>query len=237
MATTSETTADLAAVEDALAGGRPVDDVLDLADEVIEHASAAGDAAALACLAGLLGSAGAARPDGRGLALAALRARAVAAAAPPVEAPPIEAPTAAEIHEPVVEGPPAEAVVRYAGWWRRVFAHLVDWFALLVVLGFLPIDPGEVLLGAFFVLPIAYFAGMHAYVRGQTIGKALFGIAVRREGGRPVDLATAIPRALAQSVLWITVIGGIVDALAPLADGRKRALHDRAAGTVVVAVR
>jgi hypothetical protein len=38
-------------------------------------------------------------------------------------------------------------------------------------------------------------------------------------------------------MLWVTVIGGIVDSLAPIGDARNRALHDRLVGTVVVRVR
>jgi uncharacterized RDD family membrane protein YckC len=38
-------------------------------------------------------------------------------------------------------------------------------------------------------------------------------------------------------MLWVTVVGGIVDSLVPLGDDRHRTLHDRVVGTVVVRVR
>ena len=119
-----------------------------------------------------------------------------------------------------------------------MLAFAVDWFALGMAFSVIASDASDgVWLVALLVLPVAYFSGFHAVVHGQTIGKALFGIAVRLDDGQPVDLSRAVVRALVQGVLWITVIGGIFDALMPLGERRNRALHDRAAGTVVVRAR
>jgi uncharacterized RDD family membrane protein YckC len=236
-------------VESAVALDRPVGEVLDLADTAIGTAAESHDAVALERLAVVLDAAAAARDDGRGLAIAAERARIAAAAiVPPATAAPAPAPAplpaqafprpTIPLLEPDAETAAASPVVRYAGWWQRAFAILVDWVALGTAVAFVPTDASDgVWAVALLVLPLAYFTGMHAYNRGQTIGKALFGIAVRTYAGSGVGLGGALVRALVQGVLWVTVVGGLVDVLVPLGDDRRRALHDRAAQTVVVRVR
>ncbi|MEX2547480.1 MAG: RDD family protein [Chloroflexota bacterium] len=78
---------------------------------------------------------------------------------------------------------------------------------------------------------VAYFAGMHAFYDGATIGKAVLGLAVRAADGSPVRLGRAIGRATATFLLWIVVVGGLVDMLVGAADGRRQWLHDKIAGT------
>jgi len=234
MSTASAPTA-LDQVVAALERGAPVDDVLDLVDRAIERATAEGSVTTLVRLAELLGEASLTRADGRGLAIAATRARAEAAAIPAIPAmqPPPELDldgARARPHEPRLD-------IRYAGWWRRVAAFVVDWVVLFTVMGVVPGESDGALLVSVFVLPIAYFAGLHAYGHGRTIGKWIAGIAVRRSDGAPVDLPHALGRAAVQCLLWLTVIGGIVDSLLPLGDERHRTIHDRAAATVVVRVR
>jgi uncharacterized RDD family membrane protein YckC len=236
-------------VEAALALQLSVDTILDLADEVIDRASATGNGATLRRLADGLEAAAQTRDDARGLLIAAQRASAAAGAlgVPPKEPPAPERPAATSAGESWSTGAvdttvPAAAVpadaVRLAGWWSRVLAVLVDWFALSTAFFAVPSDAsGEVWLLALVCFPVGYFALFHAYNKGRTIGKALFGIAVRLDDGKRVDLSRALARALVQGLLWVTVIGGIVDSLAPLGDRRNRALHDRAAGTIVVRVR
>lgn len=226
-------TACLDDVEKALAERVAVDDVLDLADDVIDRAAETGDRRSLLRLAALLDDAAGSGNDVRGFAVAAQRASAAAAALE--VAPPWPAAAVTTVHPPEAE---AAAIVRYAGWWKRVIAFAVDWFVLGMAFSVIPSDASDgVWLVALLVLPVAYFSGFHALVNGQTIGKALFGIAVRLDDGQPVGLSRAVVRALVQGVLWITVIGGIFDALMPLGERRNRALHDRAAGTVVVCAR
>lgn len=222
---------ELEQVAAALERGAPVDEVLDLVDEAIERATADGAAATLVGLGELLAGASLTRPDARGLAVAATRARAAAAAlaTPP---PPTEA-RRAETPEP----PSRPAAAPTSGWWRRAGAFVSDWVVLLSVMTPIPAESDAAFVFAVFVLPIAYFAGLHAYGHGRTVGKWIFGIAVRRADGGPVDLPHALGRAAVQCLLWITVIGGIVDSLVPLGDSRRRSVHDRAAGTVVVRVR
>jgi uncharacterized RDD family membrane protein YckC len=220
---------DLERVAVALERGVPVDDVLDLVDEAIEHATAAGAVVTLVRLAELLAAASLTRSDARGLAVAATRARA-AAAALGTDRPSAEI-DAAEVAEP----PPT--ALRYSGWWRRVGAFVLDWVVLVSVMAAVPGESDGALLFAVFVLPIAYFAGLHTYGHGRTVGKWVFGIAVCGADGEPVDLGRALGRAVVQCLLSITIIGAIVDSLLPLGDARRRTIHDRAVGTVVVRVR
>jgi uncharacterized RDD family membrane protein YckC len=217
----------VAAVEEALADRRPTDDVLDLADEAIEHASGLGDSASLTRLADVLADAATAR-GAHGLAVVARRARATAAGLEPA---------AAGVPEPAAEARLSAPAVRYAGWWTRALAFMADWFVLLMVVGVVPTESAVAVFLVVVMLPVAYFAGLHAFADGQTIGKKTLGIAVRSDNGDGIDLGRALTRSVVQYLLWLTVVGGIVDSLVPLADSRKRALHDRAAGTIVVRVR
>jgi hypothetical protein len=118
----------------ALDHGEPVDDVLDLVDAEIERATIAHDAAALASLATQLDKGAARRgTEGRGLTVAAARARAVLP--PPVEpAAPAAAqePNAPHSHPPVAAAEPASPV--HASWIRRVAAFFADWIALFIVI-------------------------------------------------------------------------------------------------------
>jgi uncharacterized RDD family membrane protein YckC len=95
--------------------------------------------------------------------------------------------------------------------------------------------------------------------RGQTVGKYVADIKVVREDGRPLGLGTSLVRFLAllwlltaaitvsvtvsAAVLVVTLALVILSLGAPLltagavlVDGRRRALHDRVAGTTVVQV-
>jgi uncharacterized RDD family membrane protein YckC len=228
---------DVDAVAAAIADGRPSEEVLDLADGALERASEDGDRTSLARLATLLTDAAGSRSDARGLTIAAARARAAAAAVGEPLPAPGDAATPTIGAQPTVHPAVPVPDLRYAGWWPRALAYTIDWLALLTVIGLAApdSDAGEVI--AFLVLPYAYFAILHALWRGQTLGKAVLGIAVRRDDGGLIGLSSALVRSLVQGLLWITIIGGIVDSLAPLADTRRRSLHDRAATTVVVRVR
>lgn len=210
----------------ALEGGAPADEVLDLVDETIERASAEGDGSTILALAELLDRETANRPAARGLLVASARARAAAGSLG--EAQPFAESHAAE---------PATAAPRFSGWWRRVGAFVLDWLVLFAVVAATPGESDAAVGLALVLLPIAYFAGLHAYGHGRTIGKWAFGIAVRATDGSEVALPRALGRAAVQCVLWLTVIGGLVDSLLPLGDARRRSLHDHAAGTLVVRTR
>jgi uncharacterized RDD family membrane protein YckC len=71
--------------------------------------------------------------------------------------------------------------------------------------------------------------------QGHTVGmKALKVRAVNLDGQTSVEWGTSAIRAAIHSVLWITVIGGILDLLWPLWDEKNQTLHDKVAKTIVV---
>jgi uncharacterized RDD family membrane protein YckC len=80
---------------------------------------------------------------------------------------------------------------------------------------------------------LAYFVFFWS-ASGQTPGNRLLGIAVREAStGRPVHASRAALRALALLLSALPLCAGF---LLILVDSRRRALHDRIAGTVVVYV-
>lgn len=80
------------------------------------------------------------------------------------------------------------------------------------------------------LLPVAYFA-MCWWATGRTVGGLLFGTAVRRRGGEHLGLGRALLRAVLGLLLPLVWLVGLITILT---DGRRRALHDRVFGTVVL---
>ena len=214
------------AVERALADGVRDEALLDAVDEAIETAADEGNRESLDRLADLLERA-AVRLRDPALLIAAERARATAGSHLLPQPAPLRLEATA-----AVEPAPSET---FSGWWRRVGAHLVDWVVISILLALVAKAGMPALL--FLPLAVLYFAVLHAVAAGQTVGKLVLGIAVRRSDGTLVDLPHALWRAVLQMLLWFTVVGGVADSLWPLGDRRHRALHDLAAGTVVVRVR
>ena len=150
---------------------------------------------------------------------------------------------------------PAEPVVRYAGFFVRVVAFLIDGAVLgafglplavagywgiragLVVLGHeTPIEPDEALVTllvvAWFAMATAYFTILHRSY-GQTIGKSVLGITVRTLHLHDVGYGRALLRTLAYALSSSFFgFGFLLVALTP----RKRGWHDFLAGTCVVRV-
>jgi len=133
---------------------------------------------------------------------------------------------------------------RYAGFWLRFVAAVLDGIVLWAVSelslnlirksqgidpsSFSWVDGVEVLVGwAYFIILTKVF--------GQTLGKMIVGIRViRRKGGENswgnIILRETIGKFLSAVLL---LIGYLMAAF----DGKKRALHDRIAGTYVVKAR
>lgn len=75
-------------------------------------------------------------------------------------------------------------------------------------------------------------AGSHA---GQTLGKQIMALSVRRSDGDVVDFRTALRRELlGRSLLGLVPFYTLVDLLWPLSNGPRRAIHDLIADTEVV---
>jgi uncharacterized RDD family membrane protein YckC len=125
-----------------------------------------------------------------------------------------------------------------AGWWRRVFATVVDGVLVGVVLSIIlvaanvPATGREIIEG---LAQVVYQILMLGGAGGRTIGnRAASTITIDAQTGAPCSYAKAVPRALTQFILNITIIGGILDILWPLWDKQNQTLHDKAAGTVVL---
>jgi uncharacterized RDD family membrane protein YckC len=149
--------------------------------------------------------------------------------------------------------PAAEPEIRYAGFFVRLVAFLVDGAVLsifsipLIAAGYFGIRAGMVVLGkdapieaddtlvtiltaAWFVMAGFYFTIMHrAY--GQTIGKGLLGLEVRSLSLAPLGPLQSLLRTL--GYVASSMFFGFGFALAGLTP-RKRAWHDFLAGTCVV---
>jgi uncharacterized RDD family membrane protein YckC len=99
-------------------------------------------------------------------------------------------------------------------------------------------EPGQTGLG-FVIVPITplYSALLHHYWHGQTLGKRVFGMAVRGRDGSEIAFGQSYGRALVQFMLLATFWGGVLDALWLLWRGDRRSIHDLAAGTIVVSTR
>ena len=206
--------------------GAEVDELLELADRAIDEAVGRGDPVAVRRAVVEVDSVATLRgAEGRGLGIAAARARA-ALQPPPAAAQPATAP-------PALPDEPEPA-----NWDRRVAAFIVDWLLLAVVIDFgLSDSSSDAAVFAMVVLvPLLYFALLH-WLFARTLGKLLVGTAVRREDGDPLGLAASFIRTVVQALLAVTVVGFFVDFLVLVSSPRRQALHDRAAGTVVIRVR
>jgi len=159
-------------------------------------------------------------------------------------------------HPPHALPPPPEAPSHaYAGFWRRFAASLIDivllsiGFAVLVfVLGFIAIVGllssgqsgndigvnlaiyGTLLLIAF-VLAWLYYAGLEGSAWQGTIGKRLLRLVVTDMYGRRIGFGRATGRYFSKIASGLTLLVGY---LMVAFTGRKQALHDLMAGTLVV---
>jgi uncharacterized RDD family membrane protein YckC len=130
-----------------------------------------------------------------------------------------------------------QGAAQYGGFWIRFLAYLVDsvllWigiFGLMFAAAFLGPAGGIVAMVAPLLLPLLYFTLMQASARQATLGKALLGLKVGREGER-LSFLRSLGRELAKIISAIPLaIGFIIAAFT----GRKQALHDFIASTTVV---
>jgi uncharacterized RDD family membrane protein YckC len=142
---------------------------------------------------------------------------------------------------------PAREEVVYAGWSRRVAAHLLDGVivtvaVLLVVWLAMPAaddaaaeDSRSGLVGLLLIAGwVAYWVLGWGGLSGQTPGKKALSIAVRRTDGSRLGYGRAFWRVIVMQVLWILVPLGILAALWPLWDRRKQSGWDKLSGSVVV---
>jgi len=166
----------------------------------------------------------------------------------PAYAPTPEAPPAkpAEPQPPAISPAKPARRLDYAGFGSRVGAFFIDGFVLLIPLlgisfGFMPPvaelqDKDKLataILGIQFfgtLFNIAYGAVMESSNSGGTFGKRAVGIRVADLQGRQIGMGRALVRNIVKPFSSFLAIGLILALVTP----RKQALHDLAAGTVVV---
>jgi uncharacterized RDD family membrane protein YckC len=166
---------------------------------------------------------------------------------------------------PPIPGSPFEAAVRYATFWQRVGAILID--ALLyipfLIVPFLRLyremedairrggtyrvtfSPFESRFIGYTLAAAAVGAAYHivmVHCRGQTVGKMALGIKVLQieDGALPSWDRAAIRWAVPVLFAWIPLVGGLaqlLDYLWMLWDPQRQCLHDKAARTIVLRLR
>lgn len=140
-------------------------------------------------------------------------------------------------------------VVRYAGFWTRLLAYLLD--AAIIMIGVIVIllcsamlnglvqfsavfGVISLLLSLLIILWIVIYFPFFTATRGATPGKTMLGIIVVDAGNRfPVGW----PKALMRELLGRLIIDKLILSLGDLLiifDSRKQALHDKIGGTYVV---
>jgi uncharacterized RDD family membrane protein YckC len=149
--------------------------------------------------------------------------------------------------------------VEYASWGARVGAYLIDGllmaipYALGIILllagGAADDEGGDggalyvlggLLIASSIVVPFIYFPIMNGNERGQTLGKRIANIRVRRSDGTALGVGRGLGRysiTFLFGLLTLLLIGFVLvllDYLWPLWDSRNQALHDKVVDSIVV---
>lgn len=160
-------------------------------------------------------------------------------------------------------GPAGPGGQPLAEWWKRLVAILLDGVILGIPFGIIAaivagaaankatIDPitGEIesgggafagaVLGVYavaIIVNVLYYGLLNGGESGQTLGKKILNIRVRDANtGGPIGVGRGIGRYFVTLILGFACgIGTILDALWPLWDQRRQALHDKVVSSVVV---
>ncbi|MDZ7798044.1 MAG: RDD family protein [Patescibacteria group bacterium] len=125
--------------------------------------------------------------------------------------------------------------IKYAGFWIRFFAYLIDGFVILVLLAVLYLilpkifDDYTLFIILYIFLIWAYFIYFEGK-SGSTIGKKLLGIKVLSKDLKPINYNIAFIRTLGKIPSSILFLGYIAIAL----NKNKLGWHDKIAKTVVI---
>lgn len=122
--------------------------------------------------------------------------------------------------------------MQYATKGARIGAYIIDNILINIIVGLCSfISPGLGLI-ALAVGQIFYFGIMEGSGMHGTFGKYLMGIAAADESGQPLDYGKSFTRAMCRLLCTLTLgIGFLIG----LFDDEGKALHDRIAGTRVIA--
>lgn len=145
--------------------------------------------------------------------------------------------------------------VRYAGFWIRFLARLIDGILLNLALMVVRIplglsvmgpmatrDPGEIMaLGVAVIVgslvSLAVGAGYEIFfisARGATLGKMALGLKVVHPDGSPISMSQSAGRYFAQ---WLSALILFIGYIMAGFDEQKRSLHDRICETRVIHLR
>ena len=124
---------------------------------------------------------------------------------------------------------------------RRVSASLIDTFlivfSIVYLTGTIPSLALYIKLPLLFLGAATYFTclparrGKH---NGQTIGKQILGIRVRRDDGKALGISFNLYRYLVFTLLRSLPVIGLFDVTYPLIESERRTLHDIVVSTRVV---
>ena len=134
--------------------------------------------------------------------------------------------------------PPAVAMVLSyprAGFWERMGAAFLDLMAVALITGIAQGPLGWFMAHLngppiFFIIALAYFAGLWAW-KGTTIGGVVLKLQVVRQDGAPLTFLVALVRGLAAAFSVVILFLGFFWIGW---DREKQGWHDKVAGTVVV---
>jgi uncharacterized RDD family membrane protein YckC/type II secretory pathway pseudopilin PulG len=143
------------------------------------------------------------------------------------------------------------ASIQYATFWPRVAARIIDNAILMFCGGVLAAAVAAVAVAAppssgdrlatfvvlwavtYFVLAAAYFV-TYAAISGRTPGKRWMGLRVVSGTGASLTWGQSVIRFLVDLVFGVLMVVGFLDPLWVSWDRRRQAIHDKAAGTMVV---
>jgi uncharacterized RDD family membrane protein YckC len=134
--------------------------------------------------------------------------------------------------------------MKYAGFWIRVVAYIIDIIPLAIIGVLLALLSGEALVDpdpsaplftftdfAGLIIGIAYFVGFESSAFQATPGKMALGLIVVDTDGRRISPMRALGRYFAKILSGVIMLIGYI--MIAFTD-RKQGLHDMIAGTLVV---
>jgi len=147
----------------------------------------------------------------------------------------------------IAEGPATTPEVKYAGFWKRLLAFVVDlgvisliFFALAIILPillgpWLGVPGGSVILASgavvWLVITWLYWALMESSSKQGTFGKDMLGIVVTDAEGNRISFRKATVRHFGKVASALPVLAGFVMAGFT---AKKQGLHDLITGSLVV---
>jgi uncharacterized RDD family membrane protein YckC len=144
-------------------------------------------------------------------------------------------------HEQILDAPvAAQRNLKYAGFWIRVGAYLLDVIILAVINFFMGLmsSPDYSMLGGTNIIlslvqlciGVIYFSAMESSTRQATLGKMAVGIKVGDANGEQVTFGNALGRYFAKILSGLILFIGF---MMVGWDPKKQGLHDRLADTYV----